>query len=244
MSPLVDRGLLIAHVGGHDSGTLAAFDTGTGETRWEWSGDGPGYASPIIVEIGGTRQIVTQTQKHIVGVSASKGQLLWEIPFETEFLQNIVTPVIYKQTLILSGIDKGVFAVQPLLSGGVGVTEQLWANTDVSMYMNSPVLIGDYVYGLSNKRKGQFFCLDARTGKTQWVSNGREGDNAAIVAAGQFLMLLTEGAELVIARADPKQFEIIKKYSVADSPTWAHPVLVGKRVLIKDASSLALLGLE
>jgi len=244
MSPLVDRGILIVHVGGHDSGTLTAFDSGTGETRWEWSGDGPGYASPIVVEISGIRQIVTQTQKHIVGISASKGQLLWEIPFETEFLQNIVTPVIYKQTLILSGIDKGVFAVQPLPSGGVGVTKQIWANTDVSMYMNSPVVIGDYVYGLSNKRKGQFFCLDARTGKTQWVSNGREGDNAAIVAAGQFLMLLTEGAELVIARADPKQFEIIKKYSVADSPTWAHPVLVGKRVLIKDASSLALLGLE
>jgi hypothetical protein len=56
--------------------------------------------------------------------------------------------------------------------------------------------------------------------------------------------MLTDGAELVVIRADPKQFEVIKKYSVADSATWAHPVLVGKRVLIKDASSLALLGFE
>jgi outer membrane protein assembly factor BamB len=63
MSPMVDRGLLIAHVGGNDSGTLAAFDAKNGETRWSWSGDGPGYASPIVFENSGTRQIVTQTQK-------------------------------------------------------------------------------------------------------------------------------------------------------------------------------------
>ena len=244
MSPLVDGGLLIAHVGGNDSGTLAAFDAKTGETRWAWSGDGPGYASPIIVEISGFRQVITQTQKYIVGISASNGHALWEIPFETEYVQNIVTPVMYKQTLILSGLDKGVFAINLARRDPKGTPEQLWKTTEVSMYMSSPVVFGDYVYGLSNKRKGQFFCLDARTGKTQWLSNGREGDNTAAVVAGQFLLMLTDGGELVVARADPKQFEVIKKYSVADSPTWAHPVLVGKRVLIKDASSLAVFGLE
>ena len=244
MSPMVDRGLLIAHVGGNDSGAFAAFDAKTGETRWEWSGDGPGYASPIVVEVSGTRQIVTQTQKNIVGFSASNGMNLWEMPFETEYVQNIVTPVIYKDTLILSGLDKGVFAIKPVLRGPRWVTEELWKNTEVSMYMSSPVVIGDYVYGLSHKRKGQFFCLDARTGKTQWLSNGREGDNSAAVVAGSFLLMLTDGAELVVIRADPKQFEVVKKYPVADSATWAHPVLVGKRVLIKDASSLALLGFE
>src|SRR5262252_4554005 len=123
MSPMMDRGLLIAHVGGNDSGTLAAFDAKTGDTRWTWSADGPGYASPIVAEISGTRQIVTQTQKNIVGFSASNG-------------------------LILSGLDKGVFAIKPVLSGQRWVTEELWKNTDVSMYMSSPVVIGDYIYGL------------------------------------------------------------------------------------------------
>ena len=244
MSPIVDRGLLIAHVGGHDSGVLAAFDADTGETRWTWTGDGPGYASPIAAEFGGVRQIVTQTQKHIVGLNASNGQWLWEIPFETEYVQNSVTPAIYKQTLIFSGLDKGVFAVNVEHRANKWVAEQVWQNPDVSMYLNSPVVSGDYLYGLSHKRKGQFFCLDARTGKTLWTSNGREGDNAAIVAAGPLLFLLTDGAELLVARGDPKQFEVLKKYSVADSPTWAHPVIVGNRVLIKDASNLALLGFQ
>lgn len=244
MSPLVDRGLVIAHVGGNDSGALTAFDANTGEMRWSWTGDGPGYASPIVAEFGGVRQIVTQTQKYIVGISASNGGLLWEIPFETEYAQNSVTPVLYKQTLIFSGLDKGVFAVNVALRGHGWATDKVWQNPDVSMYLNSPVVSGDYLYGLSHKRKGQFFCLDARTGKTLWTSNGREGDNAAIVAAGQFLFLLTDAAELVVAKSDPKQLEVIKKYQVAESPTWAHPVIVGDRILIKDASTLALMGLN
>jgi outer membrane protein assembly factor BamB len=243
-SPLVYKGLVIVHVGGHDSGALLALDAETGERRWNLSGEGPGYASPVVAEFSGTEQIVTLSQKFILGVATDYGQLLWQIPFETEYVQNIVTPVVYKQTLILSGLDKGTMAIRLIKRGQKWETEQVWQNPDVSMYMNSPVVSGDYLYGLSHKRKGQFFCLDARTGKTLWSSNGREGDNAAIVAAGQFLFLLTDGAELIVARSDPKQFEVLKKYSVADSPTWAHPVLVGNRVLIKDASSLALMSLE
>ena len=244
MSPIVDRGLVIAHVGGHDSGVLTAFDANTGEPRWSWSGDGPAYASPIVAEFGGVRFIVTQTQKYIVGLTASGGVQLWEIPFETEYVQNIVTPVLYKQMLILSGLDKGVFAVNVVVRRSKWVVEQLWQNPDLSMYMNSPVLSGDYLYGLSHKRKGQFFCLDARTGQTLWTTNGREGDNAAMVVAGEIIFSLTDGAELIVARNDPKQFEVLKKYPVADSPTWAHPVVLGKTILVKDLTNLALISLE
>jgi outer membrane protein assembly factor BamB len=244
MSPIVDRGLLIAHVGGNDSGALTAFDADTGELRWSWSADGPGYASPITAEFGAVRQIVTQTQKYIVGLNVANGQLLWQIPFETEYVQNIVTPVVYKETLIFSGLDKGTFAIRVIKRGEKWETEQVWHNPDVSMYMNSPVVSGDYVFGLSHKRKGQFFCLDARTGQTLWTSNGREGDNAAMVVAGQFLFLLTDAAELLVARSGPKQLEVLKKYTVAESPTWAHTVLIGNRILIKDVSTLALLSLE
>ena len=243
-SPMVWNGLVIAHVGGSDSGALMAFDGATGEVKWSWNGDGPGYASPVIVEIGGTTQIVTQTQKSIAGFAAQTGALLWQIPFETEYTQNIVTPAVYKQTLILSGIDKGTMSIQPVKRGNKWETERVWYNPDVSMYMSSPVVTGDYVFGFSHKRKGQFFCVDARTGKTLWTDTGRDGDNAAIVGTGQYLFFLTDSADLVVVQNDPKQFGVVKKYSVAQSPTWAHPAIVGDRVLIKDASTLALLSLK
>jgi len=45
-SPLVDRGLVIFHVGGHNQGALTAYDVNTGAVKWSWNGDGPGYGSP------------------------------------------------------------------------------------------------------------------------------------------------------------------------------------------------------
>jgi outer membrane protein assembly factor BamB len=243
-SPLFYNGTVVVHVGGNDSGALTAFDADTGEVRWSWTGDGPGYASPILFESGGLMQIVTQTQKSVAGFSASSGELLWRIPFETEYVQNIITPVAYKDLIIYSGIDKGTAAVRLQNRSGKWETEQVWFNQDVSMYMSSPVISGDYLYGLSHKRKGQLFCIDARSGKTAWTSNGREGDNAAIVTGGQLVFVLNDGAELTVLKTDPKQMSILKKYSVADSSTWAHPVIVGNRLLIKDTSHLALLSLD
>jgi len=112
------------------------------------------------------------------------------------------------------------------------------------MYMNSPVLNGDYLYGMSHKKKGQFFCIDAKTGATIWTSNGREGDNAAILNTGSLLFLLDDSADLTIANADAKKYEVLKKYTVAQSATWAHPAVIGKQILIKDFSSLTLWSVE
>src|SRR5262249_54733527 len=166
------------------------------------------------------------------------------LPFTTPFDQNIVTPVLYQQALIFSGLSNGVFALKPLQRDGQWSTEKLWHNKDVSMYMNSPVLTDDLLFGFSNRNKGQFFCLDPRTGATLWTTSGRDGDNAAIVCAGKVLLLLTTNSELIAAQKSAKAFEPLRRYKVADSPTWAHPVVSGNGILIKDESSLALWALE
>ena len=242
MSPLVDRGLLIAYVGTGGHGALTAFDAETGSERWSWKGDGPAYASPIVVELGGTRQVVTQSQHNIVGASEATGELLWHIPFNTAYDQNIVTPVLYRDTLIFSGLDNGVMAVRVLKRGSEWSTETVWQNKDVSMYMSSPVVSGDLLFGLSHHKRGQFFCLDPRNGTTLWTSEGREATNAAIVDAGTVLLLLTDNAELIVVKKSGKGFEPLRKYSVADSPTWAHPVVLSGGILIKDTTTLALWG--
>ena len=244
MSPVVDRGLLIAFVGTNGHGALTAFDTGTGAEKWSWKGDGPAYASPIVVELGGTRQVVTLSQHNIVGVSEATGDLLWRIPFDTAYDQNIVTPVLYHDILIFSGFDNGVMAVRVSKRGSEWSPETVWQNKDVSMYMSSPVVSGDLLFGLSHHKRGQFFCLDLRNGATQWTSEGREADNAAIVDASAVLLFLTDDAELIVAKKSGKGFEPLRKYSVADSPTWAHPLVLSKGIVVKDATTLALWGME
>jgi outer membrane protein assembly factor BamB len=239
-SPVVDRGMVIVHVGGDTQGALTAFDAATGAEKWSWKGDGPGYASPIVVELADTRQVVTQSRDNIVGVSAATGQLLWRIPFKTAYAQNIVTPVLYRDILIFSGTGKPTMGVKVLKHGAEWTTETVWQNKDFSMYMSSPVVSGGLLFGFSERKRGEFFCLKPGDGATLWTSDGRQGDNAAIVAAGSTWLILTPDANLIVARQNDKAFEPLRKYSVADSPTWAHPVVAGHGILIKDATNLSL----
>lgn len=243
MSPMVDKGLVILHAGGNNKGGLVALDAATGAEKWAWTEDGPGYASPIAVEIAGKRQIVTQSRKHIIGIWADNGALLWKIPFDTEYVQNIVTPIQFRDLLIFSGINKGTFGVR------VGwkdkwLTETVWHNKEVAMYMNSPVLSGNLLFGMSHKNKGQFFCLDAATGKTLWTGDPRQGENAAMLIAGDTIFSLTNDADLIVTTVAAKGATVVKKYKVATSATWAHPAISGNRILVKDQNSLALLSFE
>jgi outer membrane protein assembly factor BamB len=240
MSPLVDRGLVIIHVGGHNSGALTAFAAETGDVRWAWPGDGPAYGSPIAVDLAGVRQIITLTQENLVGVHAETGALLWRRPFAVRATRNAVTPVVVGQTVIVSGLEKSVTAFTVMRKGTEYVVEDLWENAETTMDMSTGVVIGDALYGFSPRNSGQFFALDAKTGKTLWLTEGRMADNAAVVRAGSVWLALEDDAELVVARANPAKFEPLKRYTVAESATWAQPVVSGNRILVKDLDSVTL----
>lgn len=239
MSPIVAGGSLIVHAGGPGNGAIFAIDPAKGDIRWTWKGDAPAYTSPVVADIAGTRQLITQSQSHLVGLSLADGKLLWQIDFKTAYDQNIVTPVVSKDVVIYSGIGQPLAAVRVSQQAGKWTTAQVWQNPDLPMYMSSPVLHRGYLYGLTQKNRGQFFCADAATGKTAWVTKGREGENAAVILVGDLLIATTTEGELVVAKAATAGFEPIRRYTIAESPVWAHPVPAGNGVLIKDAETLA-----
>jgi outer membrane protein assembly factor BamB len=238
-SPIVDGPTVIAFLGGQNAGALTAMDAATGIVRWRWTGDGPGYSSPILMTNGGMRQIITQSQTKLVGLRADDGQLLWETPLKTPYEQNVVTPLVLNDVVISAGLDTPTIAywITAGLGKGWSATPR-WRNEQVSMYMSSPVANGTAIFGLSNKNRGQFFAIDAATGKTLWVGKGREAENASIVRAGDYLLLSTTNSELIVAKASATAFEEVKRYTVADSATWAHPAYSGRSIVVKDVDKL------
>jgi outer membrane protein assembly factor BamB len=240
MSPLVDRGLVIVHVGGHGQGALTAFDPATGAVKWRWTGDGPSYSSPIAADLGGVRQVIVLTQENVVGVAEATGELLWKRPFSTEYTQNVITPILYGDTVVISGLEKGVTAFKPIKRGAQWTTENVWETREVALYMTNGVIVRDRLFGLSHRNSGQFFALDAKTGKTIWTSPPRQASNAAILFAGDVLFMLKDDGELLVAEATAASFAPVKRYTVADSATWAQPTIVGNRMFVKDTASLAL----
>ena len=239
MSPIAVGGLLILHAGGTGSGALLALDPATGVMKWGWKGDGPAYASPIAATLSETAQVITQSQRNLVSLSLADGRLLWRIPFTTEYDQNAITPIVFGDLVIYSGLNKPAAAVRPAQTAGKWQTPEVWQNADVPMYMSSAVETGGYLYGLTQRNRGQFFCLDARTGRTMWTTKGREGENAAFMTAGGMVMAMTTEGELVVMRANPKQFDLVKRYTIADSPVWAHPAPSGSGIVVKDEQSVA-----
>ncbi len=239
-SPLVDRGLVVFHVGGHDKGALTAFDAVTGDVKWSWNGDGPGYGSPIVAELGGARQIVTITQAKVVGVDGATGALLWERPFVSGNVTNSITPILYGQTLIVSGNGGPTVAFTVRRQNNQWVTEDVWENVETPYRMSNGVIVGSALFSLSTRNRGQYFSVDAKTGKTLWTSDGRQAGNAAIVRAGDFVFSLEDDGELVVFGSGPTLFEQVRRYKVAESATWTQPVISGNRVFVKDVSTLAL----
>jgi len=239
MSPVVDNGVLIAHLGGHDKGALTAFDAETGKVKWTNDTDGPAYSSPLVVNLAGVRQVVTFTQKEFVGVEMATGKLLWRLPAASQYEENSVTTVSYKDMLIFSREGMGLTAIRLEKKDGQIVPREIWSNKDQQMYLNSPVLNGTTLYGLSVLKKGQFFAIDADTGKTLWLGPGRMGENAAILNLdGRAMLLLSNDANLTVLPVDAKEYSPLIQYTIAKTPTWAHPVVIGRRILVKDQTSL------
>jgi outer membrane protein assembly factor BamB len=243
MSPVAADGVVVVLVGTNDDGAIVAYDAKTGAQKWIWKGDGPAYASPVIVEIGGAKQVVTLTQKNAVGLSFASGDLLWRIDFPGRSGMNIPTPLKFGQRLILAG-DPGTMLVQVNKHDNSWTPEKVWQISELTMRFSSPVQKGNLIFGFSNRNSGIFFCVDADSGKTLWTSEPRQGDNAVIFIAGDLLFLLKDNADLIVARATGAAFEPLHRYHVADSATYANPLMMAKGIVIKDNTNLSYLTFE
>jgi outer membrane protein assembly factor BamB len=248
-SPIVVDGAVIVHAGGgrgkmregDGKGAIMALDAATGKLRWRWDGDCAAFASPILATVGGKPQLITQTESLAVGLSPSDGKALWQIEYKTAYQQNSVTPIVFENLVILSGYKMGVSAYK--LEGEKPA--RAWQTKDASMYMSTPILKGGKLYGHSDLNSGQYFCLDAKTGEVLWTSDGRQGQHASVVEAGGFVLALNtpdprdkKPATLVVFEAKDGDYVEKARYKAADSPAWAHPVISGKSIYVKDATKL------
>jgi outer membrane protein assembly factor BamB len=238
MSPILVDGNVIVHVGDDRGGVFRAFDAATGATKWEQKGPGPGYASPVLATLAGAKQVVTLTDKSVVGISTENGATLWSFPFTDEWNENIVTPIVTGDTVIVSGTRQGTRALRIARKGTALEATQLWHSPETAMYMSSPVLHGGVLYGMSTRRKGQFFALDPATGKTLWMTEGREAGNAHLVTAGSNLVVQLDNGELVVAPISKTGFKPEHRYAVGKSATYTHPVFTGNGVLVRDQTHL------
>jgi len=245
MSPIIVDGMAIGHLGGQGNGAIIAYDLNTGDEKWRWAGEGPEYASPALLTVDGTRQLVTLAEKSIVAVGVADGKLLWQLPFAPAGrVYNAATPIIDGQTVIYTGAGRGTKAVKVEKQGDGFAAKELWSNPELAPQFNTPVLSDGLLFGLSNS--GNLFCINAQTGQTAWTDKTQldRGGFTAIVSAGSCLMALPSSSELIVFKPSDKEYSELAVIKVSETPIYAHPVIAGNRIFIKDQDTVTMFVIE
>jgi len=245
-SPIIVDGMAIGHLGGQGNGAIIAYDLNTGDEKWRWAGEGPAYASPALLTVAGTKQLVTLAEKSVVAVGVADGRLLWQLPFPPAGrAYNAATPIIDGQTVIYTGAGRGTKAVKVEKQGDGFAAKELWSNPELAPQYNTPVLRDGLLFGLSNN--GNLYCINAETGQTAWVDDAQRGRGGfgSIVSAGSYLIALTSEAQFIVFKPSDKGFsELFGSSSVvklSGTPTYAHPVVTRNRIFVKDEDTVSMI---
>ena len=293
-SPVVTEGLCIAALGGGDRGGVIAYDLNTGAEKWRWEGEGASYASPVLLTADGTKMVIAEMDKKILGLAVKDGKVLWETPFVVPGRgYNAATPMVDGNTLYYGGSGRPLTAVKITKEGDAFVAKQLWQNAELTLQFNTPVLKEGTLFGLT--ANNDLFAI-TKEGKTAWTAPaapqaaaatpppqatvgepagtntsglargpeggpGREGRGpggpggrggrgggrggyAQVVDAGSVLLALTPASELIAFQPSDKAYTEIARLKVASSPTYAYPVVSGKRIFVKDKDDVTLFIVE
>ena len=247
-SPLVFDDKVICTPGGKEV-SLVALDRKTGKVAWECkgAGDRPGYASPILVEYKGLRQIVTAMSESIVGVRASDGKLLWRFPHKVYADENITTPLFQDGFLLVSGcVKKGTTSLKLNVSGDNCSVKVQWHNPKLDNKQGSIVLVNNRIYGYAEfGRPTPWTCIDFKTGRNIFrsapVKSSYKYKNGCLTYADGMFYLYSDDGNMALAKASDKGFEVTGRLKIKNPgkrPTWAHPVVCGGRLYIRSGDKL------
>jgi outer membrane protein assembly factor BamB len=242
-SLLVDGKNVIFAVGGKQT-SIVALDKNTGQTVWTSRsvGDKPGYASPIVIEYGGLRQIVTAMSQSIVSVAADTGKLLWRSEHRVLLDENIMTPVYHDGHVFVSGPKRGGTLLKLKVTGRKCSVSTAWRNPKLDNTHGGVVLVDGYLFGHSSKGS-RLTCVDFKTGKTMYsVSHDAAGaKTAALTWADGMLYVQSDSKRIYLAKPSPEGFKPVSSFKIlpgGSGPLWAHPVVFGGRLYVRHGKIL------
>ena len=244
-SPLVVDNLVIATPGGKKA-SVVALDKATGKTVWTASEltEKGNYCSPILVERGGKKIIVTMLEDHFVGIDAPSGKVLWKDAFDDYFPHakgiNPVSPLyINGQIYTTSGYDDGG-ALYNLSADGLSI-KRVWVDSTLDVHHGGVVALDGVIYGSNwqGNRDGDWVALDWKTGTVlyehKWVNKG------PIITADGLLYVYTEKEGKVgLVKPNKQKFDLVSSFTapLGEGEHWAHPSISNGRLFIRHGDAL------
>ncbi|MBD3374092.1 PQQ-binding-like beta-propeller repeat protein [candidate division KSB1 bacterium] len=244
-SALIVDDIVIVTPGGPDA-SLVGLNKQTGATVWTSKGlsDKASYCSPVLVERGNKKIVVTMLENHFVGVDAKTGKVYWSDAF-SEYQDdaksiNPVSPIVHNGMIYTtSGYDDGG-AMYELSADGTSVTRK-WTDATLDVHIGGAVLIDGIIYGSNweNNRNGNWVALDWQTGTTRyehkWITKG-----AIIAADGKLYCYEEKDGNFGLVNAIPEKFDLISSFEITKGSKqhWAHPAISDGRLYVRHGEAL------
>ncbi len=240
-SPLVVKGGVYVQT----ADSFVKVDKKTGKSLWrclvrqgkgsQKMGQGS-YSSPGFAVIHGRPQLLVANIDAIAGVDPLRGKVLWTRVLDSYDKGCILAPIAYQDGIFTStrASRTGHYPLtyrkkQFTISDG-------WKNK-LTIYMSSPVVVGDHVY--AHLKNGRFACVDLRNGKTNWISNRPFGKYCSMVWRKNRILALTDDGRLLLIHADPGQFVLADSRKISTAETWGHLAIVGQHIYIRERNAIA-----
>ena len=235
-APLIVDDTVVVNPGGPEGKSVVAYDRRTGKRVWSSLNDQAGYASPTLVTLAGTRQILVFTASRLVGLKPENGELLWDHAWRTQADINASQPLVVSPNRVFmsSGYGVGAAVLEISRAGNSFAAKEIWRNVRLKNRFNSSVLKDGYIYGFD---ESILACIDAATGDLKW-KGGRYG-YGQLVLAGDQLIVLTEEGSLVLVRATPARHEELASFEAISGKTWNHPAITNGTLLIRNLREMA-----
>jgi outer membrane protein assembly factor BamB len=217
-SPVIAEGKVIVLCDVLTNSFLAAFELADGKEVWRTARkDVPTWSTPTVVETPGRKQIAVNGWHYSGGYDLATGQNLWHLEGGGDI--PVPTPVFAHGLIYLTsahGRYAPMRAVRPEAAGDImpddpGQTNSaiVWAHAKRGNYMQTPIVVGDLLFGCTDA--GAVTCFDAATGTVKYsqrLSAGGQGFTASPVSDGRHVYFTSEqGVVFVLPVAD--------QYSVA-----------------------------
>lgn len=243
-TPLVVGNHLLVNVGGKDAG-IVAFDVQSGKELWKATRDAASYSSPTLGKIQGQDRAIFLTRAGLVILDPKTGTVSHTLPFRSrlEASVNAATPLVRDGEVFLTS-SYGVGAIRLKPQGQE--LDEIWANDRaLSCHYNTPILVGDYLYGVHGRQEGggaELRCVSWATGEVRWTRE-RYGCTSLIAVDGAILAL-TEAGDLVRFVPDPQAYRETGRAKILNFPTRAAPALADGRLYARDEQMLVCLRLK
>ena len=221
--------------------TMVALNRKTGEPVWASPalGQGSSFCSPLLVERGDQRLLVTMTESAVVAFSAEDGHVVWQHPYANARGNHPDTPLYQDGMLyVTSGYGKGAIGLALAEDGG-SVT-QIWEQPRQDPVHGQAVLVDGYVYASSHQSaNGNWSCVELKTGRLAWEDPG-VGKGGSVIYADGMLYCYAEDGTVGIVRPSPEGCQVVSTFQVplGDGSHWAHPVVANGQLYLRHGDAL------